>query len=449
MWQALPPELTTYIRGGANRVRELDFRGLELETAYFAVNPNYQSPRIQIRSAIPNPSQLQRWIPGPNIYVDIPAVNGVVNGNFLAFGIRIAVTLANAAVIPTAPSGVGEAIMAVWQDFESQYGDGNDLLPCASLVEPTTGGIRAVSFSGGSLSSGQNFILPNPGFSSEFGWTWLFEQSMIQQVTQSQLISSSGQILGGGAPPAPFTVQQNDGRGAIYPLPGDAISYSGNSTYGNPQPGGVPTNTWFVPFVLFSGDVPPLSPLDPTPETWSDGTVAYIYGQKVADWIDDFCAVTGACPPGTGAIIDPLANNWALWMGIDLPNFINVTVLLNGLSFADTSSGFQWAGPVVMMFDASVNPVGPIGRNIANHGGFILDQNGNAAPNIREYRTLLTAPQSGWTPVAVGPTPFLGFGTHPGGPTVSGQTFAVQCWMLDLNITQMVDMTNVSVSNLQ
>jgi len=454
MWQALPPEVTTYFRSGPAGARELDFRGVELTVSYgfFQTHATYDGPRVQIQKAKPNPAQLKRWIPDNAglPYVDVASTPGLINGTLGAGNIlRIYLNMA-AVAIPTAPAGVGNAIMFVWQDFDMTYGDGNDLFFVGSSTEPAAGGDQAISYSGGSTPAGQNFILPNgffgPTSSSEYCVTWCFEQSMIQPVKNGKLVSSTGFIIGGASPPAPFTVDHIDGRGAIHPNPGEWISYSGNSTYGNPQPNGGLTNTWFAPFTLFSGDVPVASPFDPTPETWDTGGNNYIYKQSVQDWIDDFCAITAACGAGTGALINPSNSNYGLWLGIDLPAFINVTVLLNGIAFADISS-IQWAGPVSMMYDNNVNASGLLGRNLASIAGYF---DGSATPliGIREHRTLLAGPQSGYTPVTVFNMPNqLGFGINPGG--LGGHTFSVQCWMLDLNITQVVDVTNVATARLQ
>lgn len=466
MWQALPSELTTYFRSntGANaNTRELDFRGVEMTVTHFnSAVLAYNGPRIQISAAKPNPAQTQRWIPDNTVagspYVDIASTPAlVIGGTPIGTVYKLAFNIPAVRIPTVKPSGVGNAIMFVWQDYMKTLGDGNDLYIVSTSTEPGAGGIQSVSYSGGSLVSGQNFILPN-GFpaltsSCEYCVTWLFEQSMIQMVKNSKLISTTGQILGGGAPPAPFTVDYDDGRGAIHPNPGEAVSYNGNTTYGNPQPAlfvGDVTNTWFAPFTLFSGDVPVASPVDPTPETWDTGGNNYIYRQDVRDWIDDFCAVTSACGPGTGAIINPSGSNWGIWMGIDLPNFINITVLLNGIAFADINS-VQWSGPVSMAYDAPANTLALLGRNLANIAGY-LDKNAIPQLGIREHRTLLVGPQSGYTPVAGGADlngngTALGFGFNPGG--LGGQTFSVQCWMIDLNVTQVVDVTNVATARLQ
>lgn len=447
MWQALPPELTTYFRAGAGGARELDFRGVEMNLTFFGAQTGpFDSPRIQVRSAAVNPVQTQRWIPGATTYVDIPSIPNFVNfgGNPAGTTARFALDLGpgNAVAVPTEAGGVGTAIMLVYQDFQQQFGDGLGIHTVSSSTEPVSGGAAALAYGGGSTNTGLNFSLPAQ---FEWTWTWLFEQSMIQPVADASLISTTGQILGGGPPPAPFTVTMNDGRRAIHPVAGNGVSYAGNSSYG----GGAGT-TWFVPFVIFSGDVTAPGVTDPNPEVWNTGGNNYIYRHSTQKWIDDFCALTAACPAGTGAILNPNNSNHAIWLGIDLPSLINVGVLLNGLAFADISAGPQWAGPSVLAFDSAVNPGGLLGRNLANVLGYIDGATGAPLTGIREHRTVLTGPQSGWTPVSVlaAPSPtLLGFGQYQGG--LAGETFAINCWLLDLNTTTITDVSNVAVVRLQ
>ncbi|MFN0206828.1 MAG: hypothetical protein ACKVS6_11025 [Planctomycetota bacterium] len=454
MHQALPPELTTYYRNGPGNVRELDARGVEMECLYDTGNAAYSTPRWQVRNTIPSPLNAQRWSPGATIYVDVPSVVNLIPGGFTFARFRIAI-LHPAVPVPTAPAGTGEAIMGIWEDWSSQYGDGNDLSPLSSVNEPSTGGIRAVSYSGGQTAGGLNFILPNPGGvnSCEFGWTWFFDQSMVQMVINSTLISGTGTILGGGGPPAPFTVQYTDGRAAIHPNVGDVISYNGNSSIGAPVGASLST-VWFAPFVSFEGDIPdPNGSNDPAPEVWRSSSTVYIHCVNVADWINDFCNLSAQCTaPGTGLAASPFGANFALWMGFDLANgFFNLGAFFNGITFADISSGFQWAGPEVQMFDTAVNPGGLVARNPVNVGATaaFVDVTGALIPGIKEMRTFIVGPQAGWTPLSVGPSPFLGYGAHPGGASVSGRTFSMQAWMINTSPTAVLDMTNVAVCKLQ
>lgn len=449
MWQSLPPELTTYHRNGS-ALRQLDVRGFEMNVTHFTAGGGlYDTPRMQVRNAIPGFAGGTRWTPGATVYADLASIPLGINAVGTAAGTTFRVSMdlgaGGAVAVPTAPGGSGDAILAVWQDFQKQLGDGFGLYAVASSTEPTAG-IAGTSYSGGSTNAGQNFILPNVPFSGEWVWTWLLEQSMIQPVVNAEFISSTGNILGGGAPPVPFAVKMDDGRHGIYPVAGDAVSYNGNSTYGNPAPAAIGT-TWFAPFVQFSGDVAAPGITDPLPEIWQSGPM-YIYASPVAKYIDDICVLTGGCLPGQGAILNPAGSFHGLWLGTDLPFLINITLLLNGLVFADVSSGFQWAGPSTMMYDSALNPGSLIGRNLANITGYVA-ANGAVLTGVREHRTLLAGPQSGYTPVSnAAPSPtLLGFGVYPG--ALAGQTFAIQCWLLDMNILQIVDVSNVAVTRLQ
>jgi hypothetical protein len=278
---------------------------------------------------------------------------------------------------------------------------------------------------------------------SEFVVTHLFENAVIQPIKNATIVTAGGTILGGGGPPAAFTVQYNPGRGAIHAAAGDTIAYNGNSRLGNPVQG-VLSLMYFTPFVLYSGDLGPGDPVASfygTGETWNSGP-AFIYGSPLRSWIDDFCIISGACPVGTGAIVNPANSSWALWEGIDLvAGALNFNVLVNGLAFADVSSGPSFAGPTTVAFDSAAAPLGLMARNPA---GNLLIQGAGGVPitTTSEFATLLN-PQAGYTPAVVGKA----FGTYPGG--LGGNYFAIQCWMMDLGLNQVVAMTNAAVVRLQ
>ena len=159
--------------------------------------------------------------------------------------------MGNAALVP-AGSPTGGALTMVWKDWQSQYGDGFDLFTTSSATEPNAGTpAQTISYSGIVTPTGP-LVLPNPGFSGEYSWTWLFENSLIQPIRNSKLISATGLILGGAVNPTAFAFQMDDGRGGINPGTGDAISYNGNSKEGTPLPAQLGT-TWFAPFVLLNG----------------------------------------------------------------------------------------------------------------------------------------------------------------------------------------------------
>ncbi|MBI3818225.1 MAG: hypothetical protein HY286_06000 [Planctomycetes bacterium] len=466
MWQALPPELTTYFRNNSTCVRELDFRGVEVSVAHFgfgATTP-LNSPNFQVRNSIPynvpSAAGVVRWTPGNTIYANLASIPGAINTALIPIGaiIRISMILSTPAVVPVATGGAGEAVMGVWNNFTATTpGVLQSLSVVSTQSEPTTGASSAspitpaVSLSGGTAYTGQVFLLPTGnifGFgviSGEYCWTWFFEQSMVQMVVNSEVTSSSGQILGGGAPPISFAFRQNDGRESLYQRAGDTVSYSGNSTYGNPGPIGT---VWFAPFVQFSGDVGAPGATDPPPEIWADGPM-YIYCSPLQGYIDDLCLLTSGCIPGTGAALNPANSRHGLWLGVDLGNnLFNPLLLVNGLVFADVSSGFQWAGPASKTYNSVSNPAGLFARNLTNLSGY-YDANGTAIVGLMEQRTLLVGPQSGYTPFALAPgsLQFYGFGTYMGG--LAGTTFSMQAWMLDTVSGQIVDVTNVATARLQ
>lgn len=446
MWQCLPAEVTTYFGNttgyGAPTSRTLSWRGYEVGITQFNAPGASDLPPIEIRSTLINPGNTERWIPdysASGLFASFPAVNGIIpfgtpNGSH----IRVSAKLAGAVSVPAgSPTGAGLAFVV--RQFGAQYGGGTGLHMISTSTD-TVPGLGASSYSGFTTPTGGSLVLPGQ---SELTVTHYFENAMIQPIKNPALITGTGQILGGGGPPAPFTVSYNPGRGAIYASAGDVISYNGNSRLGNPLQGSL-GNTWFVPFVLFSGD---LGPGDPTGgpygtgEVWNTGAV-FVYGSPVRNWIDDLCAISGACPPGTGAIINPANSSWALWEGLDLTSgFLNFSVLVNGLALADVSSGPAWAGPSTVAFDSVAAPLGLIARNPVNAAVGFLGAGGVPITTVSEFPTMLT-PQAGYTPSVLG----LSFGTYPGG--LGGNYFAVQCWMLSFVTNTIVDMSNLAVVRL-
>jgi hypothetical protein len=238
----------------------------------------------------------------------------------------------------------------------------------------------------------------------------------------------------------------DDGRGGINPAFGDAVSYNGNSKEGNPPPGPTTGTTWFVPYVLLSGY---LTGGDPPLEAWSSGAFA-ADNTSVHQWADDFCAISGACPsPGTGAVLNPANSTYGMWMGIHLPFFLDFTVLLNNLLFADISS-FLWAGPSTLGYNSSSNPTGILGRNLIGFAGSgTFSANGTSIAGTVEHRGILY-PQAGYSPIVPvvgGPPGTLGFGAHPG-PSLSGSFVGIQCWMLSKITNTISDVSNVGVARL-
>jgi hypothetical protein len=450
MWQTLPPEITTHFNAYPGNSRTMAFRGYEMNVTHFnAAVPAYNGPRIQIRDTVPNGASPQRWLPGPLLFANFPSVVGLIPGGTPAgTTYRVGANVVGPAVNVTAGGPAGVGIAVVWQDFMMTLGDGNDLHIVSTSLEPGAGGAAAISYSGGSVPT-QNFILPNgfagAGTSGEWVITILLENAAIQPVKNTTLISAGGSILGGGAPPAPFAARFNDGRGAIHPVAGDAVSYNGNSRLGNPVQGSLGT-TYFAPFVLFSGDQgagDPVVSFYGTGETWNTGPLL-VYGSPLRSWIDDFCLVSGACPVGTGALVNPANSSWGIWEGIDLAaGALNFNVLLNGLGYADISQGPSHAGPATVAFDSTVAPLGLLARNpVTTTGNLFFGPGAVPINGVHEHRSILN-PQAGYTPAVVGKA----FGTYPGG--LGGQTFSIQCWMLNINTNTVDAMTNVAVIRLQ
>jgi len=451
MWQILPAEVTTHFGntagyGGAT-FRALSWRGYECSVTQFNAPGNVDGPKVEIRRTVVNPASTQRWLPdftAPGLYATLPSVPNVIPfGTVAGTHVRISALLAGAVPVQAGSPG-GGGLAFVIQDFQTQYGDGIGLHPIATTNEPTAGSPASISYSGGSTSGGQNFILPNVPQSGEYCVTHLFEDAMIQPVKNAQLVTSGGTILGGGSPPAPFTVTYDNGRGAIHAVAGDSLTYSGNSRLGNPVQGFLGT-TYFAPFVLFSGDLGPGDPVASfygTGETWNTGAI-FTYGSPVRSWIDDFCVLSGACPVGTGAVINPANSSWGIWEGIDLiAGALNFNVLLNGLGYADISSGPSHAGPASVAFDSAAAPLGLLARNAVNAGAGFLGAGGVPLTQVAEFSSMLN-PQAGYTPAVVSKA----FGTYPGG--FPGSYFAVQCWMISVSTNTIDAMSNVAVIRLQ
>jgi hypothetical protein len=450
MWQTLPPELTTRFGAFPTNPRTLQFRGFEMTVTHFSPPGTvFAGPSIELRDTLPNPAVLERWLPGPNLYASFPSIPGLITaGSPIGSMVRLAAKLSSAAAVPAgSPAGLG--LTLVWTNIQTIGGFPN-LLMVSSTTEPSSTGIAAFSFSGFSYTTSagtQNGILPNSigsGSSGEFCFTWLFDDPVIQPVKNAQITSASGMILGGGPSPAPFTVQFEDGRGALYARGGEAISYNGNSRLGNPVQGSAGT-VFFCPFVVFSGDMGPPG-LDPAPEHWVAGRTP-VKNTSVRKWIDDLCFVSSACPAGTGALVDPGNHSSALWTGVDLPLF-NSTILMGSLAFADVSQGTKWAGPATVAHDSIAAPFGILSRNPVVASAAYVSPGGLPLPLVSEHRTLLT-PQAGYTPCVNGttlPNGMFGFGIYPGG--LGGHSISIHCWMLDMTTGKIVDTTNLAVVRL-
>ncbi|MBI3821019.1 MAG: hypothetical protein HY286_20205 [Planctomycetes bacterium] len=441
-WQGLPPELTTYFHGGVDRKRELNFRGFEINFSYTNLVPAaFDLPALELRNSVPDPAHPLRNIPGNIVYVHIPAIANVIPGGTAGAPVYRVCYLLPAAVSVPGSTPAGNSLAFVIADYESKCGDGNDLEIVGTTNEPTDPSIGGLSFSGFRTTAGVTSVIPNITFSgnlisSEFVVTYLFDNSLIQPVRNSQILTSGSSIPGGGGGPPPFSLMYDDGRGAIFPSVGDVVSYTGNANY--------PSNVWFTPLVVYSGDYICAGATNPVPEAWNSGP-APIYEEKVAKWIDDFCALTSGCPPGTGAQIDPGNHNFALWLGTDLPTFFNLCVLLNSAEFA--AIRIAESGPCVSLYNSAINPTAVLGRNMVNLGG--------ATPYVSptgitcEQRTILCPPGCGYTPIdPVGPSfTYVGFATIPSS-LPPGSTFSIQCWMFNVATNIIEDTTNAVVIRL-
>jgi hypothetical protein len=432
-------------------VRQLHFRGIEFSTTYgfFGSSPTYAGPKVEIRDAVVNPNFAPaiRYIPGPNLYATFTSIPGLVPGGATTPPIvRICYDLGPGfSVVVPAGSSSGLGLAAVWFDM-APIPAGQGLMILGSGLEPMTWPASA-SFSGVTDLAGNSVLLPNPGFSSEYTFTWLFEDSMIQPVRNAKLLPAGSQIPGGVPNPAPFAVDMDDGRGALFPNVGDVISYNGNSIAGNPLPGPNPGNVWFIPFVLLSSDTNIPGTTNPLPESWPAGN-APIHPMSIQKWLDDFTGLVLGAPPGTGVALNPNNFTFGLWLGIDLPGYLNLPVLANALAFADMSAGAKWSGPGSVAYDSPANPSGLLGRNLISITGSNYLSSGGPLAGIHENRTILCGPQAGYTPLvpAPGSPGFLGFGAIP--PGLAGQSFGIQCWLLDGSSGRILDTTNVAIVRL-
>lgn len=455
-WQVLPAELCTYYRCGTGK-RELDFRGIEFNVVYNNPIPlAFDTPDILITDQLVPvaPPVTTRVGPAPlAVGLTFLGAPNAIPGGLAGAGLvhRLSYIKAGAPFV-VSPGSMGVA--AVWLNYEMQFGHGSSLEFVATTTEPVGTFTDADnSFSGYSVPPAltpvtwPNFIFGGSPCSGEFCITWLFDQSMIQPVRNAKMVGGViPPALGGGVYPPGFHFTFDDGRGSIISTAGDTISYNGNSSRGYPATAaGAPScNTWLVPFVMFEGDVIGLPFTDPPPELWLTGP-SYIYKQSVADWVDDAIVLFGGAP-GLGVALDVNKCYLGLWLGIDLAPLLNITMFINSITFADVSSP-QWAGPSVCVYDSIKNPAGLISRNLINSAGSPYDP--ASVPLVfREHRTLVNAPQSGYTPImpiAGAPPGSVGFGTVP--PLALGLSFGIQCWVFDSG--QVIDVTNVAITRFQ
>ena len=185
-------------------MRQLHFRGIEFSTTYgfFGSSPTYAGPKVEIRDAVVNPNFAPaiRYIPGPNLYATFTSIPGLVPGGATTPPIvRICYDLGPGfSVVVPAGSSSGLGLAAVWFDM-APIPAGQGLMILGSGLEPMTWPASA-SFSGVTDLAGNSVLLPNPGFSSEYTFTWLFEDSMIQPVRNAKLLPAGSQIPGSSQP---------------------------------------------------------------------------------------------------------------------------------------------------------------------------------------------------------------------------------------------------------
>ncbi len=459
-WQTMPPDVLTYFRNQTHPTepgaRRLNFRGFEI-TLFVppagAAN-NHASPQMELRRAIENPAAQARLLPdtaNPALVTIPPVAIGVLPANEV---LKFAVDLGSPGVSVPAGNQFGNGLSCFLPHVGQQFGGANSLM-IVLTGQPGVLGFEtsALSLSGLTLpylAAGAPLYMDQlllGGLtiaSTENQFTYYFSQSLIQPVKNSVLVTGGTPLPGGGAMPVPFPFYMDDGRGALLPVGGDGISYTGNSNYQSLGLGPV----WFIPLTMFDGDIGAGGGTDPLPENWVGAGGApensYIYKKSVIAWIDELLIAFGGTP-GAGALLNPANSNQGLWLGVDLfLGLLNPTILVNSVNFADISGGPAHAGNEFTAYHSLLAPGGIFGRNLVNFAPTT-----NPISNAVGEHTTMLLPQTGYTDFVPTPNGFRGFGENPGGPTIAGRAFYVTCWMLDTASTTTVtnnnilDMTNV------
>lgn len=456
VWVCLPPDMITYFRPQtAGGLRELDFRGVEIKVV---TPPNssgstklHQINAWEIRKAVqappPNEGSLIPFIdtvtPSNGLYVSAasPGSINIPNGT-TGYGLyTIKALLANSVPVP-AGSSAGDGLCWRMLDYQKQFGSpagtGAQTSLMMACTTNETGTTTSPGFSGQTTANGANALVQN---TTEFCVTFFFEQSMIQPVKNAKLVPA-GSVVPGGTLPATisFPVQMDDGHGALTPKAGEYISYSANSN--KILKPGASTDVWIVPFVLFEGDTGGGGGVDPQPENWvgNGGAVqnAFIYPMSLKKWLNDTAILFGLVINDFGGTLNPNDSTLGLWLGVDLPNLVNINVLLNSFSLSDTSAP-AFSGPETKMYDKATNPGGIMVRNY-------YAWNTTLSGELRS----LHVPQVGYTPIApLTPGGDVGIGQHPGVPQVAGLGFSMTAWVLDKSSPvspigfNILDVTNV------
>lgn len=471
LWTVLPPDVLTYFRSqGALAKRELDFRGISFylfcPTAGGAKQHNI--PKIELRRAVQAAAPNQgRWVPSPTAGGLLLTFNAVSAGTLTANNIyAIDYMLPVAWQVPTGVTSVvtpsstsaGDGLCLRMVDYLSQYGSGTSVQVLMTTHEsafPAGGGPMSgiTTTAGGNQWMDTAFVTPLP--THEWLFTFYFDQSMITPTKNTTQIQAGGLLPGTTQvlppvlnPGSGFAVSCDDGRGALYPKPGEIVSWSINSNVGaklGPTGAG---QVWLIPFMMFEGDV---LPSDPAPENWvgNNGVAqpAYIYPMPLKNWLNDLDLLLGTPSPTLGNNLNPNNSTLGLWLGVDLANgFVNVSLLLNGLGLSDITQGLSWGGPETKAYDSVLNATGNLGRNLTKFG-----------TRVSEFKTL-TKPQIGYTPVV--PSLFVAnsFGLdYPTGLpfSIGGLSFYITCWEMDIAsptnpfVFNIIDMTTVLKFTLQ
>lgn len=443
MFHTLPGDVLTYFKPNLG-ARALDFVGFETLWQSGSGTVSHNLPGLDLQTAEENPAAPARLLPSEAVSA-IPAwfslPSGTVNLGIIPAGQRVHVQVTGAPVAVPAGNTAGQGLSAVCQNYQQQAGAASLLglfTLNGALVGQETYTDQTDCLSGIKFATNpvyfyltQLFVGASTITRAEWAITYLFKQSMISPVKNSQVLTVGSPIPGGVVPAGTFAFKQDNGAGALRPNAGDVLSYSGNSDM---VAQGSANQPWFLPFVMFDGNT---VGTDPAPENWNNpgkSNDTYVHAMSTQKFIDDVIAAFG----GTnfvGAALAPNNPTQAIWFGIDSPAFAtNFTIMLDAFTFADTSNGIQWAGPSLPARDSVLQPTGVLLRNGIVDGG-----------KTAEHATFVT-PQNGFSPiVAVGP--FVGFGANPGG-VVAGRAFYIQCWMLDVASTttvtnyNLVDMTN-------
>lgn len=437
VWQVLPPDVLTYFRpAGAGGLRELDFRGVEFKM-FRQAGTAATIPQIDISTAVQAAAPDQgRYVPGAGVLASFPS-------QAWTFGNGIITQLQYINATPVAvPAGTtaGQGLAARYVNYCSTGAANQKTLLVYTVNESGGPALNGINGGGGDI-----FLeAAGPFPTHETTTSFLFNQSMIQPIKNSTITSGGSPLLGGGSVPAGvFNVVSDDGRGGLKPAGGEMVSYLANSNAtASPAVG----NAWVIPFVMIETDT--AFGTNPAPENWvgngGSPELVYIHKMSLQKWIDDILTLGLGLPTGSGigAVLNPNNSSLGLWLGADLPAFSNLIMVLNSFLFTNPNVP-SYAGPEITMFDSVNAPGSILGRNLVNLGTKVAEN--------KHWGT----PQTGWTVVVGSPPPAVGFGKNPGGASVAGLGFYVNCWVYDFasptNPTgaEIVDLTNVIKYTLQ